>query len=126
MTKQNEISIKPQRKINAWVEYLKRFKADHPDMPHKEAVQGARKSYQPINKEDRKEKIKKEKKEKKEKKVKLGNGCDICDYTSNDKSNFNRHMLGHRNRAITELVKARGLLRTHEIRAVRSKNIDDV
>ena len=46
----------------------------------------------------------------------------ICDYTSNDKSNFN--MLGHRNRTITELVKARGLLRTHEARAVSSKNKD--
>ena len=38
MTKQNETSIKPQRKSNAWVEYLRQFKTDHPHMVHKEAV----------------------------------------------------------------------------------------
>ena len=54
----------------------------------------------------------------------VGYKCDVCDYTSPNKSNFNRHMMKHNNREqlLIELMKARGLIRTHSVRAVKSKN----
>jgi hypothetical protein len=64
--------------------------------------------------------VKKEKKETK----KTEHGCGLCDFKSTDKSNFNRHMKSHKLKGMKELGRARGLLRTHEVRAVKSKNAD--
>jgi hypothetical protein len=56
----------------------------------------------------------------------VGYSCGVCDYTTPDKSNFNRHMNKHNNkeRIILQLARTKGLIRTHEVRAEKSKDAD--
>ena len=111
---------KPKQQLT-WIEHVKKYAADH-KLSYREALKAAKSTYVKKSKASPK---KKEKKEKKEKKV-TEHHCSFCSYKSTDKSNMNRHMKKHtdKKKLLLELVKARGLIRTHKVRAESSKNKD--
>jgi len=99
------------------VEHVKKYAKDH-NVSYRDALKQAGATYV------KKQKTKAPKKPK-EKKVHEYH-CEFCNYTSTDKSNFNRHMKKHtdREKLLKELMSARGLIRTHKVRADKSKNKD--
>ena len=98
-----------------WVEHTKQYAQDH-KLSYKDALKQAGSTY------NKKQKVKVIKKDKE----KTEYICQFCNYKTHDKSNYNRHMLKHNNKKklILDLVRARGLIRTHETRAEKSKNKD--
>jgi hypothetical protein len=99
------------RKPNAWIEHLRAYKLQHPDMDHKHAFVNARTSYVPTGRASRKVAAKP--------KTTTKHACHVCDFKTGHKSNFNRHMSKHGDKksALVDLMKARGLIRTLEVRA---------
>ena len=95
--------IKPVvvKKLNPWIEHLKSYKEKYPDATHKVAMVEAKKTYQ---KAEKQAKIKKE--------VILEYKCPMCDYTTSDKSNYNRHLKADRNTLIKKTMAQRGIIRT--------------
>ena len=95
--------IKPVvvKKLNPWIEHLKNYKEKHPDATHKVAMVEAKKTYQ---KAEKQAKIKKE--------VISEYKCPMCDYTTSDKSNYNRHLIADRNTLIKKTMAQRGIIRT--------------
>lgn len=108
---------KPKEQLT-WLEHVKKYAKDH-KLSYREALKAAKSTYV------KKSKAAPKKKEKKEKKV-TEHQCKFCEYKSTDKSNFNRHMKKHLNREklLLELMGARGAIRTHRVRAEKSKNKD--
>jgi hypothetical protein len=111
--------IKKVRKASPWVEHVKKYAREN-NVSYREAMKLAKSTYA------KQEKTKAPKKPKKEKKPKLEHQCEFCNYSSSDKSNYNRHMKKHTNREkiLKDLMSARGFIRTHKVRAVKSKNKD--
>lgn len=95
--------IKPVvvKKLNPWIEHLKSYKEKHSDATHKVAMVEAKKTYQ---KAEKQAKIKKE--------VISEYKCPMCDYTTSDKSNYNRHLKADRNTLIKKTMAQRGIIRT--------------
>lgn len=95
--------IKPVvvKKLNPWIEHLKSYKEKYPDATHKVAMVEAKKTYQ---KAEKQAKIKKE--------VISEYKCPMCDYTTSDKSNYNRHLKADRNTLIKKAMAQRGIIRT--------------
>lgn len=95
--------IKPVvvKKLNPWIEHLKSYKEKYPDATHKVAMVEAKKTYQ---KAEKQAKIKKE--------VISEYKCPMCDYTTSDKSNYNRHLKADRNTLIKKTMAQRGIIRT--------------
>ena len=110
-------SVEQPKQQLTWVEHVKKYAKDH-NVSYRDALKQAGATYV------KKQKTKAPKKPK-EKKVHEYH-CEFCNYTSTDKSNFNRHMKKHtdREKLLKELMSARGLIRTHKVRADKSKNKD--
>jgi hypothetical protein len=102
----------------SWIDFAKNYASEN-NINYKDAIVEIKEKglYKP------KEKVVKPKKILKKD---VGYCCDICDYTTPDKSNFNRHMTKHNNKEkmMNELMTTRGLIRTHRVRASESKNSD--
>ena len=101
-----------------WVEHVKKYAKDH-NVSYRDALKQAGATYV------KKQTSKAPKKKPKEKKVREFI-CEFCNYKTTDKSNMNRHMKKHtdREKLLKELMSARGLIRTHKVRAEKSKNKD--
>jgi hypothetical protein len=108
----------PQSKQVTWIEHVKKYAKEH-KLSYRDALKKAKSTYV------KKQKTKAPKKKPKEKKVHEYH-CEFCNYKSTDKSNMNRHMKKHtdREKLLKELMSARGLIRTHKVRAEKSKNKD--
>ena len=114
--KKVEVVKQPKQQLT-WVEHVKKYAKDH-NVSYRDALKAAKSSYV------KKQKTKAPKKPK-ERKV-TEHQCEFCNYKTTDKSNMNRHMKKHtdRGKLLKELMSARGLIRTHKVRAVKSKNKD--
>ena len=99
-----------------WIEFAKNYSREN-NMNYKDAIVEIKQKglYKP-----------KAKNPKKALKRDAGYSCDTCDYTTPNKSNFNRHITKHNNkeRMMNELMTVRGLIRTHRVRAEKSKDSD--
>ena len=112
------LAVEQPKQQLTWVEHVKKYAKDH-NVSYRDALKQAGATYV------KKQKTKAPKKKAKEKKVHEYH-CEFCNYKSTDKSNFNRHMKKHtdREKLLKELMSARGLIRTHKVRATSSKNKD--
>ena len=94
--------------------HVKQYASDH-NITYSKALKLAGESYKKVEKV---EKVKKEDSGDRE------YNCEFCKYKSTDKSNFNRHFKKHVNREklLLDLMEARGLIKTHKMRATTSNN----
>lgn len=109
-------TTEPKQQLK-WIEHVKKYAIDH-NVSYRDALKQAGATYV------KKQKSKTTKKPK-EKNVHEYQ-CEFCKYKSTDKSNYNRHFKKHidRQQLMNSLMRTRGLIRTHKVRAETSKKKD--